>query len=572
VGLGDLSAWAPEVTVTVVVPRVGASAPVVMQLPIEIPQDAHRLPVALEVSVLGSQVRGRVATAPGAVVQGLCVDADLAVDAEALGRFWHTWSPSAIAAVPAVPAVTRFEGSHAPDFPVGPPGQVRAAGEGSIGTPLATAGVTRTADAEGKVVFSCAASATGTMAVMVNASTVDKFGYARRDVQVSAPLHLDAPSDAAAATQVVATVRGEGRVGVRVGERSLAGEREVRLSTAMPRHALRVQAVSGAGEVVERVVRLRADPVGASVGIAGPAPVRLELHAEGASALEVVMGNTPMAAVAVAVRKLIESDDGSPRGAAARVVGLTVPRALVPHLGLPELPDARARHRRAREAVRSLLRHQRDDGGFGGPAESVDGALALVLARESGTWVPPRSLDRALRHLHRFEHHVREDLPERDRVVARAWYVRGLAGETDPAPSTGLGPYSGSVADTAARWEAAAMLWVCGRSKCPEGRLQSLAQTLADHRNPHGDWGDDTLIAVVAWSEYARSLPRGQGEWYAWLGARGIFLASADRKSPRFARVVVPADLLGGAGDLVIAGSGGWWASATLLRTADSSR
>jgi hypothetical protein len=494
VPLAHLGQWAPSATVTVLAPRTTRSPAHKLRLSVDIPSDVHTIPVRVDARAQGTGVAGTVTTQPGATVQLLCVDAKAARQVDPTRSFWHPWSEGALAAMATQPAVP---GPPAPATTGGPAQLPRMEAAPHPDhplrdrSPLPSFAVNGMAP-DGSLPFNCPNTGGGTVSVLARAATRDRFGAGRVDVevaQVALPAAAPAPSP---------------RVGAAYGQQ-LRGVRRVQTDTA------------------------------------------------GAHSLDILVGNSALAAIEQPLRRLVESDLGTLDGATRRLVGLTVGKPLLPTLALPGLDTPTKVHTATREAVRAVLDHQNDDGSFADARSSVTATMALHLAVEAGIWVSPRQLERALRHLHRYHLVVPKDGKNANRWVWRAWFVRKLSGASDEQPAY---EPAGDIHGQSDR--------LFNAARTDRTALKASAEVVQASLGPHGHWGPGDLWATAAWGEYASATPRAATRFKVWVGERGALDASLRGKRHAFARVRVPTKDLGKRPPVTVSADPHGWVGLTL--------
>ena len=487
VALPDLGRWAPGVTAVVTLPRSQRDEPATVTRALPIDDSPFRLPVEITAQTDTNEIRGVVNTAAGSQVQVLCVDAASNAAQRPrdgpLARFRHPWSEATLSALTRAPSA-EIQAAAASTKALPAPSLTEPFANTNVARPaIGSTGHTGTAT-RGKFAFACPTPRSGRIAVLAQASMEDKFGSGRSEFSVTTPVAVPTP-----------------------------------LSTA--------------------------PSVGASLPVGPTSAARVDTVTDGAEALEIVVGNSALTAIVEPLRALLAGDD-TVAGATGRLVALSAAKEIIPHLGAPGLDSPAAVHDATRQAIRGVLRHQRDDGSFGSPRDSVDATMALLLARESGAWVSPRPLETALRHLHRFHLIVPDGAPDRDTVVWRAWLARRLSGADDPVPKA---PPGGPDA-----------LFLTAR----EGGTDLDPGPLASARGSHGLWNEDGLWAVVAWAQYARAVPRPPGEARVWVGERGAVRVAFRGKTPEFQRALIPVAVAGKDPQIVVSGPTNTWATLSL--------
>ena len=164
--------------------------------------------------------------------------------------------------------------------------------------------------------------------------------------------------------------------------------------------------------------------------------------------LELTTSSTALQALTDAVLYLVAYPFECAEQLSSRVLAVAALRDVLTAFeaeGLPKPPELQAAVTRDLERLRAL---QNDDGGFAfwrrrdrsWPYVSIHVAHALVRAKAKGFAVPDDTLERSRRYLREIDRHIPKEYGAdvRRTLVAYALFVRGLAGDADPARARAL--------------------------------------------------------------------------------------------------------------------------------------
>ncbi|WP_158412165.1 alpha-2-macroglobulin family protein [Ilumatobacter nonamiensis] len=182
--------------------------------------------------------------------------------------------------------------------------------------------------------------------------------------------------------------------------------------------------------------------------------------------LEISTSSTALQALTDAVLYLYDYRYDSADGYASRIMAVAALRDVLDAFDAEGLPDPAELDAEVAADIEALEALQNDDGGFpywqrgreSIPWVSVQAAHALVLAQQNDYAVDQAVLDSALGHLRSIEDFIPSEYSDetRDAISAYALYVRGIAGDTDPAKALNL--YEQGVNDTL-QLDSIAQLW-----------------------------------------------------------------------------------------------------------------
>lgn len=164
--------------------------------------------------------------------------------------------------------------------------------------------------------------------------------------------------------------------------------------------------------------------------------------------LEVSTSSTSLQALTDALLYVSEYDYRSSDAYASRIMAISALRKVLRDFETAGLPSEADLNAAVERDIAGLVALQNDDGGWSywrryersEPFNSVQATHALVLAKQAGYTVDPRSLERALQYVAMIEQYIPPEYGEnyRDMVRAYALWVRALAGQRDPGKAAEL--------------------------------------------------------------------------------------------------------------------------------------